>query len=179
MPDIAEYQKETCKRRRRAKHFRNIYIIEASVRKESFSFFTSLPVEVRSYLDRLHTSSAQLTHEGTSAFSAQVAAVLDQLGVSCDTSRMCGPLGLHVVAMNTNPRVDCKEIVYECSDASAFFAVPQDGKNVERQLTPLAKTRQKLLQRLGNQLITINIWEWQQMNDAQRINYMVKLQCLQ
>jgi hypothetical protein len=178
-PDIASYQKEARQRERRAKHFRNIYIIEASVRKESFSFFSSLPAEVRTYLDLIHAGAAQLQHEGVSALSAQVAAVLDQLGVSCDTSRMCGPLGLHVVAKATNPHADCKEIVYECSDVSAFYALPVDEKNAVRQLTVVAKTRHRLLQRLGNQLVHINIWEWQQMNDAARINYMVKAHSMQ
>merc|ERR1719353_295293 len=63
-PDITEYQLDADRRRRRAKNFQNIYIIEASVRKETFSFFSSLPAEVRAHLDRLHVDAAQLTHEG-------------------------------------------------------------------------------------------------------------------
>jgi len=178
-PDIAAYQQESERRRRRSKHFRNIYIIEASVRKETFSFFSSLPADVRTYLDRLHRDAAQLTHEGMSAFSAQVSAVLEQLGVICDMAHMCGPLGLHVVTKATNPRADCGQIVYECSDALAFYALPQDDKGAVPQLTSSAKIRHRLLQRLGMQLTHISIWEWQQMSEAQRVNYMVKLQSLQ
>mmetsp|Transcript_59031 Transcript_59031/g.111230 ORF Transcript_59031/g.111230 Transcript_59031/m.111230 type:complete len:872 (-) Transcript_59031:186-2801(-) len=178
-PDIAEYQREADRRRKRAKYFRNIYIIEASVRKETFSFFSSLPSEVRAYLDRLHADAASLTHEGSSAFASQVATVLDQLGVSCDTKRMVGPLGLHVVAKATNPRAEVQEIIYECSDASSFYAVPQDDRNAVPQLTAWAKLRHRLLQRLGMQLTHISVWEWQSMSEAQRINYMVKVQSLQ
>ncbi|CAE8661525.1 unnamed protein product, partial [Polarella glacialis] len=97
-PDIASYQQEAGDRRRRLKNFRNIFVFEASVRKETFSFFTSLPAEVRTYLDRVHADAAALSHEGTGTLSAQVAAVLDQLGVSCELTRMAGPTGLHVVA---------------------------------------------------------------------------------
>mmetsp|Transcript_73961 Transcript_73961/g.230127 ORF Transcript_73961/g.230127 Transcript_73961/m.230127 type:complete len:192 (-) Transcript_73961:20-595(-) len=39
--------------------------------------------------------------------------------------------------------------------------------------------RHRLLQRLGIQLTHISCWEWQQMGEAQRVNYMVKLQSLQ
>jgi len=179
-PDIAQYQLEADRRRRRAKHFRNIYVIEASVRKETFAFFTSLPGEVQIYLDRIHTDAAQLDHEGTTAFSAQVAAVLDQLGLCCDTQRLAGPLGLHVVArVHANPRAEVQEIVYECSDASFFYRVHHDDRNAVPELTAWAKNRQRLLQRMGVQLTHINIWEWQQMSEAQRINYMVKVQSLQ
>jgi hypothetical protein len=178
-PDIAQFQQEADKRRSRAKHFRNIYIIEASVRKETFSFFSSLSTEVRSYLDRLHTDAAQLAHEGATAFSAQVAAVLEQLGLSCSTDRLAGPLGLHVVAKATNPRSESAEIVYECSDTLLFYRLPQDDRNAVPQPTAWAKLRQRLLQRLGVQLTHISIWEWQQMSEAHRINYMVKLQSLQ
>jgi hypothetical protein len=174
-PDIASYQKEASRQQRRVKYLRNIYIIEASVRKETFSFFSSLSAEVRTYLDRVHASASQLTHEGATSFSSQVAAVLDQLGVSCDTGQMCGPLGLHIVVKATG-RVDCKEVVYECSDSSAFYIVPNDDKGKVQQLTAWSKLRHRLLQRLGKQLIHISIWEWQQMSDAQRVNYMVKLQ---
>jgi len=178
-PDIAQYQREAEQRRRRVKHFRNIYIFEASVRKETFSFFSSLPQEVRSYLDRLHAASEKLRHPGPSAMAAQIAGVLDQLGVSCDLARSAGPLGLHVVAKATNPRADCADIVYECNDAQAFYAVRQDDKGSAPQLTAYTKLRHRLLQRLGVQLTHINIWEWQQMSEAQRVNYMVKLQSLQ
>jgi len=51
-PDIAQYQREAEEMRRREKHFRNLYVIEASVRKETFSFFSSLPAEVRTHLVR-------------------------------------------------------------------------------------------------------------------------------
>lgn len=172
-PDIALYHQDADRRRRRAKNFRNIYITEASVRKETFSFFSSLPSEVRAYLDRLHADAAQLPYEDATPFSAQVADVLDQLGLCCDTQRMSGPLGLHVVATSN------KEIVYECSDASFFYRLPQDDRNAVPQPTAWAKTRQRLLQRLGVQLTHLSIWEWQQMSEAQRINYMVKLQSLQ
>merc|ERR1719456_1654766 len=138
-PDIAQYQQEADQRRRRVKNFQNIYIIEASVRKETFSFFSSLPSEVRAYLDRVHADAPQLTHDGATAFSTQVAAVLDQLGLGCDTRRMAGPLGLHVVAKATNPRSECQEIVYECSDASFFYRLRQDDRNAVPQPTAWAK----------------------------------------
>mmetsp|Transcript_15296 Transcript_15296/g.41900 ORF Transcript_15296/g.41900 Transcript_15296/m.41900 type:complete len:852 (-) Transcript_15296:126-2681(-) len=178
-PDIAQYQREAEQRRRRLKHFRNIFIIEASVRKETFSFFSSLPAEVRTYLDGLHKESAKLPHEGQGALAQQVAAVLDQLGVSCDMKRMAGPLGLHVVAKATNPRADCEEIVYECSDASAFYSVRQDDQGALPEMTAFTKLRHRLLQRLGVKLTHISVWEWQQLSEAQRVNYMVKLQSLQ
>jgi hypothetical protein len=177
-PDIAQYQIDADRRRRRAKNLRNVYIIEASVRKETFSFFSSLPPEIRSYLDRLHADAARLQHEGTHTFSAQVATVLDQLGLCCETTRMSGPLGLHVVAKATNPRADCQEIAYECSDTSAFYRLRPD-KGAVPELTALSKIRHRLLQRLGVQLTHISIWEWQQMSEAQRVNYMVKVQSLQ
>jgi len=173
-PDIAQYHQDADHRRRREKNFRNIYIIEASVRKETFSFFSSLPAEVRVHLDRLHVDAALLTHEGASVFSAQVANVLDQLGLSCDTQRMAGPLGLHVVAKST-----AEEIVYECSDESFFYRLRQDDRNAVPELTALAKLRQRLLQRLGVQLTFIGVWEWRQMSEAHRINAMVKLQSFQ
>lgn len=179
-PDIAQYQLEADSRRRRAKNFRNVYLLEAAVRKETFSFFTSLPAEVRAYLDKLHADAALLTHEGTNALAAQVAAVLEQLGLCCDTNRMAGPVGLHVVARShVNPRAESQEIVYECSDETFFYRLPHEKKNEVPQLTAYAKTRQRLLQRLGVQLTHISIWEWQQMSEAQRINYMVKMQSLQ
>jgi hypothetical protein len=177
-PDIAQYQQKADRSRRRAKHFRNIYIIEASVRKETFSFFSSLPVETRTYLDALHANAAQLEHEGSSVFASQVAAVLDQLGVSFETAKMAGPLGLHVVAKATNPRSECQEIVYECSDTTAFYRLRPE-KGAVPELTAWSKIRQRLLQRLGVQLTHISIWEWQQMSEAQRVNYMVKVQSLQ
>lgn len=177
-PNIAEYQRDFANRRTREKHFRNIYIIEASARKETFSFFTSLPPEVRAYLDTLHERATSLQHEGSSLMASQIATVLDQLGVSCDLSRMAGPLGLHVVAKNTNPRNAVEEVVYECSDATAFYAVSTDGKSAPVH-TSYTKLRHKLLQRIGVQLTHIGVWEWQQMSEAQRINYMVKLQSLQ
>merc|ERR1719229_552139 len=100
-PDIQQYQQQAEYRRRRSKHFRNIYVIEASVRKETFSFFSSLPAEVRGYLDRLRDDPPALQHEGPTAFASQIAAVLDQLGVACDMRRMAGPLSLGVVAKAT------------------------------------------------------------------------------
>jgi len=177
-PDIAQYQREADLRRRRVKHHRNIYIFEASVRKETFSFFSSLPPEIRSYLDRLHEAADRLPRENPTPLAVQVAAVLDQLGVGAETGRSAGPLGLHVVAKATNPRADVKDIVYECNDTQAFYAVRQDDKGASPQLTASTKLRHRLLQRLGVQLVHINIWEWQHMGEAQRVNYMVKLQSL-
>jgi len=175
-PDIAAYQKEADRKRKRDKYFRNLYIIEASIRKETFSFFSSLPAEVRTYLDGLHAGASQITHEGTTMFSSQVAVVLDQLGMNCVTDQMCGPLGLHVVVKNLNPRAGGKDVVYECSDASAYYTRPDGDKTTEPQLTSWSKIRHRMLQRLGVELKHISIWEWQQMNDSQRVNYMVKLQ---
>lgn len=177
MPDIAQYQRDAEQRRRRLKHFRNIYIIEASVRKETFSFFTSLPADVRAYLDRLRDSAGQLSHEGAIKLSLQVSNVLDQLGVTCNTSKMVGPLSLHVVAKATNPHAAQEDIVYECTDTAAYYALHQDQTHTE--LTAPAKLRHKLLQRLGVKLTHISVWEWQQKSEAQRINHMVKLQSLQ
>lgn len=178
-PNIEEYQDAESVRRRRLKHFSNIFIIEASVRKETFSFFSSLPSDVRAYLDRLHVDSSKLLPNKPSTMTAQVAAVLDQLGVACDTTRMAGPLGLHVVAKATNPHADRSEIVYECSDACAFFVAREEDSGATPEMTAYTKLRHRLLQRMGIQLTKINIWEWQQLSDAQRINYIVKLQSLQ
>lgn len=178
-PDIAQYQLEAERRQRREKHFRNLYIIEASVRKETFSFFSSLPNDVRSFLDRLHGESCRLPHEGTNPLAAQVADVLDQLGVGCDLSRMAGPLGLHIVAKAANGSRQLEEIVYECSDATAYYAPRQDDRGAPPELTAYTKLRHRLLQRLGVKLTHIGIWEWQSLSEAQRVNYMVKLQSLQ
>lgn len=179
VPDIAQHQLLTADLRRRTKNFRNIYVNEAAVRKETFSFFSSLPAEVRAYMDKLHACSARFSHEGQSTLVAQVAGVLDQLGVQCDLTRMAGPLSLHIVAKATNPRAELKEVVYECSDATAFYAVRQDDKGKAPQHTSFAKLRHRFVERLGIQLHHIGIWEWQQLSEAQRVNYMVKLQSLQ
>eukprot|EP00927_Polykrikos_kofoidii_P025541 TRINITY_DN22926_c0_g1_i1.p1 TRINITY_DN22926_c0_g1~~TRINITY_DN22926_c0_g1_i1.p1 ORF type:complete len:924 (+),score=154.52 TRINITY_DN22926_c0_g1_i1:89-2860(+) len=176
-PEIAQYQREAELLRRRQKNARNVFIIEASVRKETFSFFSSLPAEVRAYLDKIHSHAEKLPHEGPTALTHQVALVLDQLGVSCELERMAGPLGLHIVAKATNPHAEEEEVVYECSDASAYYMV-QD-RSAAPELTAFARLRHRLLQRLGKRLTHISIWEWQQMSDAQRVNYMVKLQSLQ
>jgi len=178
-PDISQYQIEAAVRQKRLKHFRNIYIIEMSVRKETFSFFSSLPADVRAYLDGLHARSKALGHEGSSTLASQVAAVLDQLGVSCKLETMAGALSLHVVAQATNPLAERTEIVYECSDVDAFYAMRQDDRGATPQHTSWAKLRHRLLQRLGIQLTHIGIWEWKQMSEAQRVNYMVKVQSLQ
>eukprot|EP00930_Biecheleria_cincta_P045539 TRINITY_DN31382_c0_g1_i1.p1 TRINITY_DN31382_c0_g1~~TRINITY_DN31382_c0_g1_i1.p1 ORF type:complete len:841 (+),score=157.67 TRINITY_DN31382_c0_g1_i1:272-2524(+) len=175
-PDIEKYQREFSAWKQREKHFRNIFMIEASVRKETFSFFSSLPPEVRAHLDRVHADAETLKHEGTGALAASVAAVLEQLGVSCDLTKMVGPLSLHVVCKATNPRSELKEIVYECSETDAFCAPRQDDKGAVPQYTTVTKLRHKLLKRLGVQLVHINMWEWNQMSEAQRINYMVKVQ---
>mmetsp|Transcript_34435 Transcript_34435/g.67917 ORF Transcript_34435/g.67917 Transcript_34435/m.67917 type:complete len:821 (-) Transcript_34435:109-2571(-) len=178
-PDISQFQMEAAVRQRRLKHFRNVYIIEMSIRKETFSFFSSLPSEVRAYLDGLHAGSKALNHEGSSTLASQVAAVLDQLGVSCKLDSMAGALSLHVVAQATNPLAERSEIVYECSDYDAFYATRQDDRGATPQHTSWAKLRHRLLQRLGTQLTHIGIWEWKQMSEAQRVNYMVKVQSLQ
>lgn len=178
-PDISQYQIEAAVRQRRLKHFRNIYITEMSVRKETFSFFSSLPADVRAYLDVLHAASKALGHEGCSTLASQVAAVLDQLGVSCKLDSMEGALSLHVVAQATNPLAERAEIVYECSDVDAFYATRQDDRGATPQHTSWAKLRHRLLQRFGIQLTHINIGEWKQMSEAQRVNYMVKVQSLQ
>jgi len=175
-PNIEQYQCEAEQRRRREKHFRNIYVIEASVRKETFSFYSSLPVEVRAYLGTIQGGVGRFAHEGASSFSTQVANVLDQLGVSCSTSRMAGPLGLHVVAKATKPRAESQEIFYECNDQTDYYSLPQDERSTTPQLTAPVRLRHRLLQRLGVQLTHIGIWEWQQMSEAQRVLYMVKLQ---
>ncbi|CAK0909123.1 unnamed protein product [Prorocentrum cordatum] len=178
-PDIAEFQRDAQSRRRRAKHFHNVFVIEACVRKDTFSFFSSLPADVRAYLDRVRTESGRLEHEGPSFFASQIAAVLDQLGVVCDMRRMAGPLGLHIVTKATNPNAQTEEIVYECSDESAYYAVRQDDRTPP-ELTASSKLRHRLLQRLKVQVVHVmSVREWQQLGEAQRVNYMVKLQSLQ
>lgn len=176
--DIPTYQQDAARRKRRAKYVRNIYIIEASVRKEQFSFFSSLPDKVKAYLDRVHESALKLPKEPEGLLAQQVAEVLNQLGVSCELSRPAGPLGLHVVAKATNPRADCNEIVYECCDLDAYYMDQHAGKNGPPMLTASTRLRQKLLKRMGFDLVRIDIWEWKNMSDAHRVNYMVKLQSL-
>lgn len=175
-PDIEQYQREFTARKQREKHFRNMFMIEASVRKETFSFFSSLPPEVRAHFDRVHADAETLKHEGTGALAAQVADVLEQLGVSCDLTKTVGPLSLHIVCKATNPRSDLKEVVYECSETDAFCAPQQDDKGAVPQYTTVTKLRQRLLKRLGIQLVHMNVWEWNKMSEAQRVNYMVKIQ---
>jgi hypothetical protein len=176
--DIPTYQQDAARRKRRAKYVRNIYIIEASVRKEQFSFFKSLPEKVTKYLDRVHESALKLPKEPEGVLAQQVAEVLNQLGVSCELSRPAGPLGLHVVAKATNPRADCNEIVYECCDLDAYYMDQHAGKNGPPMLTASTRLRQKLLKRMGINLVPIDVWEWKTMSDAHRVNYMVKLQSL-
>jgi len=178
-PDIATFQKDAELHRSRMKYYRNIYIVEASVRKETFSFFSSLSMEVRNYLDRLHAASSQLPHNEPTELAQQVAAVLEQLGAVCDLRRMAGPLSLHVVTRSTNPSAEGQEVAYECNDASAFYAAPEERKNTAPELTAFSKHRHKLLGRLGWTLKHINAWEWNQMSEANRINYMVKVQSFQ
>jgi len=177
-PDIERYQKDAAELRRRQKSYLNIFFLEASLRKETFAFFTSLPAEVRSYLERLHDVASQLPRPEPGRLASQVAAVLDQLGVRCDLHRRAGPLPLHVVAQTSNPRAEVEEIVYECCEADCYCALRQDDKSAAPQPTTSTKLRHKLLSRLGVQLIQINIWEWNRLSEAQRINYMVKLQSL-
>lgn len=178
MPDIADYQRIVAVRQRRKKHHINIFLVESSIRKETFSFFTSLPPEVRSYLDRLHERAGSLPPDAPSTLALQVASVLEQLGVVCEVNRRSGPLCLHVVAKATNPHKDAADVIYECNDAQAFYIARQDDKGATPRPTAHTRFRHRLLQRLRLQLIHINIWEWQVMGDAQRINYMVKLQSL-
>ncbi|OLQ08625.1 hypothetical protein AK812_SmicGene7874 [Symbiodinium microadriaticum] len=108
----------------------------------------------------------------------QVAGVLDQLGVQCDVAARAGPFALHVVAKMPNPRTDGEDIVYECCEASCYCALRQDDKNGAPQPLASTKLRHKLLQRLGVQLVQINVWEWNRLSEAQRVNYMVKMQSL-
>jgi hypothetical protein len=177
-PDISEFQRNAESRKRRVKHFRNIFIVETCVRKETFSFFSSLPAEVRMYLDKVHEQGQRLEHEGPSFFASQIAAVLDQLGVVCDMRRMAGPLDLHVVTKATNPNAQAEEVVYECSDEGAYYAARQDDKAAP-EYAANTKLRHRLLQRMKVQLVHISAREWQQLGEAQRVNYMVKLQSLQ
>lgn len=174
-PEIARYQRDAEVYRRRAKHLRNIFMIEASIRKETWAFFSSLPAEVRSYLDRVHERSKELKHPKPLGFAAEVATVLDQLGVPT-WSTMAGPLEVHLVQANT-PGVEAEDVVYECNEAEAYCAMRQEDRTP--QLTMATKFRHKLLQRLGLQLVHINYWEWSRLSEAQRINYMVKLQARQ
>lgn len=171
-PEIARYQRDAEVYRRRAKHLRNIFVIEASIRKETWAFFSSLPAEVRSYLDRVHERSKELKHPKPLGFAAEVAVVLDHLGVPT-WSTMAGPLEVHLVQANT-PGVEAEDVVYECNEAEAYCAMRQEDRTP--QLTMATKFRHKLLQRLGLQLVHINYWEWSRLSEAQRINYMVKLQ---
>lgn len=166
-PDIARYQQDAHLYRRRAKHFRNIFIIEASIRKETWAFFSSLPNEVRNYLDRVQERSKELKPQPL-IFATEVAFVLDQLGVRT-WSKMVGPLEVHLVANGAGE----DEVVYECNEAEAYCAMRQEERTA--QLTMATKFRHKLLQRLGIQLVHINYWEWRRLSEAQRINYMVKL----
>lgn len=177
-PDIDRYQKDAAELRRRSKSYQNIFILEASLRKETFAFFTSLPAEVRSYLERIHEKASALPLPPQGPFAQQVAAVLDQLGVQCDVAARAGPFSLHVVAKTANPRTDGEDIVYECCEASCYCALRQDDKNGAPQPLASTKLRHKLLQRLGVQLVQINVWEWNRLSEAQRVNYMVKMQSL-
>jgi len=176
--DIPTYQQEAAQRKRRAKYVRNIYVIEASVRKEQFSFFSSLPDKVKAYLDRIHEDALKLPKEPEGLLAQQVAEVLSQLGVSCELGRPVGPLGLHLVVKATNPRANSDEIVYECCDLDAYYMDQHAGKNGPPQLTAYYQFRQKLLKRMGIKLVHIDVWEWKNMSDAHRVNYMVKLQSL-
>merc|ERR1719281_1020774 len=169
--DIPTYQQEAAQRKRRAKYVRNIYVIEASVRKEQFSFFSSLPDKVKAYLDRIHEDALKLPKEPEGLLAQQVAEVLSQLGVSCELGRPVGPLGLHLVVKATNPRANSDEIVYECCDLDAYYMDQHAGKNGPPQLTAYYQFRQKLLKRMGIKLVHIDVWEWKNMSDAHRVNY--------
>jgi hypothetical protein len=177
-PDIRAYHEESARRRRRLKYIRNIFIIEGSVRKEQFSFFKSLPDKVSKYMDAIHDDALKLPRVDVPAFAHQIAEVLGQLGVQYELGRPVGPMGLHVIAKATNPHAERKEIVYECSDLNCYYMDPNGGQSTEPLLIAPIRMRHKLLERMGQKLTHIDVFEWRSMSDAHRVNFMVKLQSL-
>jgi len=81
-PDVKSFQAESSRRRSRLKHISNIYIIEAFVRKEHLEFFSSLPANVKAYLDALHEDACHLAVKPPSKLASQVA---DALRKDCCT----------------------------------------------------------------------------------------------
>jgi hypothetical protein len=151
----------------RLEHIGQIYMIELSVRKETFSFYSSLSAEVRAYLDGLHETAPQLPREPPSTFATEVGRVLDQLGVQYETSaRKHGALATHVLAEGTN--ITREQVFYECVGEDQHFAY-------STTLTPAAKLRQRLFDRLGVKLSYLYVREWSALSDAQRVNHVVKL----
>jgi hypothetical protein len=151
----------------RLDHIGQIYLTELSVRKETFSFYASLSAEVRAYLDGLHETAPQLPRDPPSAFAAEVGRVLDQLGVQYETSaRKHGALAAHVLAEGTN--ITREQVFYECVGEEHYFAY-------STTLTPAAKLRQRLFDRLGVKLSYLYAKEWSALSEAQRVNHVVKL----
>jgi hypothetical protein len=166
-PDLVARQEKEDRRMRRRKHVENVYLLEQSIRKETFSFFSSLPAEVRAYLDGLHETAAELPREIPSSFAAEVGGILDQLGVQYKLAeRAHGALSTHVLAEGTN--ITREQVHYECVGAEQYFAY-------STVLTPAAKLRHRLFDRLGVKLTMLYVSEWQSLSDAQKVNRIVKL----
>jgi len=166
-PDLEQRSAAEEARRRRCKHIANVYVLEQSVRKETFSFYSSLPVDVRAYLDGLHESAGELPTPAPSAFATEVGTVLEQLGVQFRLSaRAHGALDTHVLAEGTN--ITREPVHYECVGEESYFAHTST-------LTPAAKLRHRLFERLGVKLTRLYLAEWQNLSEAQRVNTIVKL----
>merc|ERR1719265_21868 len=119
---------------RRRKHVENVYLLEQSIRKETFSFFSS--------------------------FAAEVGGILDQLGVQYNLAeRAHGSLSTHVLAEGTN--ITREQVYYECVGAEQYFAY-------STVLTPAAKLRHRLFDRLGVKLTMLYVSEWQSLSDAHK-----------
>merc|ERR1719262_1293073 len=157
-PDLEERAALEEARRRRCKHIANVYVLEQSVRKETFSFYSSLPVDVRAYLDGLHESAGDLPAETPSNFAAEVGGILEQLGVRFQLSaRSHGALDTHVLAEGTN--ITREQVHYECVGDNQYFAHTST-------LTPAAKLRHRLFDRLGVKLTSLYAHDWQKLSEA-------------
>lgn len=176
-PDIPTFQAQKSAQKQRMRHIKNIYALEASVRKETFSFYSSLPPEVRTYLEGLKERAGKLPAEEPNRLTLQVAEILGQLGVQYSLERKSGPVSLHIVAQGTNPYNGEKERVYECDDVEAYYA-RKEGDKEEPVILAATKQRHRLLERMGTHLTHISTWEWQKLGQAQRVNYIVKLHSL-
>lgn len=166
-PDLEVRAADEKARARRCKHIANLYMLEQSVRKETFSFFSSLPAEVRTYLDGLHETAGDLPSEPPSDFSSEVGGILDQLGVQYSLSaRKHGALSTHVLAEGTN--ITREQVYYECTGEDQYFAHTSTP-------TPAAKLRLRLFDRLGVKLTSLYSHEWQKLSEAQKVNAIVKL----
>jgi hypothetical protein len=166
-PDLEQRSAAEEARRRRCKHIANVYVLEQSVRKETFSFYSSLPVDVRAYLDGLHESAGELPTPAPSAFATEVGGILEQLGVQFRLSaRAHGALDTHVLAEGTN--ITREPVHYECIGEESYFAHTST-------LTPAAKLRHRLFERLGVKLTKLYMSDWQNLSEAQRVNTIVKL----